>query len=133
VLAAIGATQEHIKHDQSLELLVRSKSSVDSVAQLRRQVAPRINRIVHECSVPASGPGQFLATASAHGGRSARCRSTTTVHESTTPVCSRVQPGGQDCGMEFFCFHRDRPGSLALRHALLEEHCHTWTATRHRS
>ncbi len=24
--------------------------------------------------------------------------------------------------MEFFCFHRDRPGSLALRHELLEEH-----------
>ena len=24
--------------------------------------------------------------------------------------------------MEFFCFHRDRPGSLALRNELLEEH-----------
>ncbi|GAA2939390.1 MULTISPECIES: YciI family protein [Streptomyces] len=24
--------------------------------------------------------------------------------------------------MEFFCYHRDRPGSLALRHELLEEH-----------
>ncbi len=24
--------------------------------------------------------------------------------------------------MEFFCFHRDRPGSGALRHGLLEEH-----------
>ncbi|MEU7642132.1 YciI family protein [Streptomyces sp. NPDC039016] len=24
--------------------------------------------------------------------------------------------------MEFFCYHRDRPGSLALREALLEEH-----------
>jgi uncharacterized protein YciI len=24
--------------------------------------------------------------------------------------------------MEFFCHHRDRPGSLALRHELLEEH-----------
>lgn len=25
-------------------------------------------------------------------------------------------------GMEFFCYHRDRPGSVALRDALLEEH-----------
>ena len=25
-------------------------------------------------------------------------------------------------GMEFFCYHRDRPGSVALRHELLEEH-----------
>jgi len=25
-------------------------------------------------------------------------------------------------GMEFFCYHRDRPGSLALRKELLEEH-----------
>src|SRR4051812_42106978 len=24
--------------------------------------------------------------------------------------------------MEFFCYHRDRPGSLALREGLLEEH-----------
>lgn len=24
--------------------------------------------------------------------------------------------------MEFFCYHRDRPGSMALRHQLLEEH-----------
>jgi uncharacterized protein YciI len=24
--------------------------------------------------------------------------------------------------MEFFCYHRDRPGSVPLRHALLEEH-----------
>jgi hypothetical protein len=24
--------------------------------------------------------------------------------------------------MDFFCFHRDRPGSMALRHELLEEH-----------
>ncbi|MEU6449524.1 YciI family protein [Streptomyces sp. NPDC046979] len=24
--------------------------------------------------------------------------------------------------MEFFCYHRDRPGSLSLRHELLEEH-----------
>jgi uncharacterized protein YciI len=24
--------------------------------------------------------------------------------------------------MEFFCYHRDRPGSTALRHALVEEH-----------
>ncbi|WP_329235049.1 YciI family protein [Actinoallomurus sp. NBC_01490] len=24
--------------------------------------------------------------------------------------------------MEFFCYHRDRPGSMALRHGLLEEH-----------
>ncbi|MFD4258897.1 YciI family protein [Streptomyces sp. NPDC058534] len=24
--------------------------------------------------------------------------------------------------MEFFCYHRDRPGSLTLRHELLEEH-----------
>jgi uncharacterized protein len=24
--------------------------------------------------------------------------------------------------MEFFCYHRDRPGSMALRHELLEEH-----------
>ncbi|MBT2369546.1 hypothetical protein J7E88_30815 [Streptomyces sp. ISL-10] len=24
--------------------------------------------------------------------------------------------------MEFFCYHRDRPGSVALRHDLLEEH-----------
>ncbi|MGW0882292.1 YciI family protein [Streptomyces sp. NPDC002671] len=24
--------------------------------------------------------------------------------------------------MEYFCYHRDRPGSLALRHELLEEH-----------
>ncbi|MFH9044970.1 YciI family protein, partial [Streptomyces sp. NPDC017966] len=24
--------------------------------------------------------------------------------------------------MEFFCYHRDRPGSLALREELLEEH-----------
>lgn len=25
-------------------------------------------------------------------------------------------------GMEFFCYHRDRPGSAALRRAMLEEH-----------
>ena len=25
-------------------------------------------------------------------------------------------------GVEFFCYHRDRPGSLALRDELLEEH-----------
>jgi len=25
-------------------------------------------------------------------------------------------------GMEFFCYHRDRPGSMALRYELLEEH-----------
>ena len=25
-------------------------------------------------------------------------------------------------GMEFFCYHRDRPGSVALRDELLEEH-----------
>jgi uncharacterized protein YciI len=25
-------------------------------------------------------------------------------------------------GMEFFCYHRDRPGSVALRHDLREEH-----------
>lgn len=25
-------------------------------------------------------------------------------------------------GMEFFCYHRDRPGSVALREALLEEY-----------
>jgi hypothetical protein len=25
-------------------------------------------------------------------------------------------------GMEFFCYHRDRPGSLALRDELLEQH-----------
>jgi hypothetical protein len=24
--------------------------------------------------------------------------------------------------MEFFCYHRDRPGSASLRHALLQEH-----------
>jgi uncharacterized protein YciI len=28
----------------------------------------------------------------------------------------------QTVGMEFFCYHRDRPGSVALRDALLEEH-----------
>jgi uncharacterized protein YciI len=26
------------------------------------------------------------------------------------------------CGMEFFCYHRDRPGSAALRDELAEEH-----------
>jgi uncharacterized protein len=31
-------------------------------------------------------------------------------------------PGGKACSMEFFCFHRDRLGSLALRDELLEEH-----------
>jgi uncharacterized protein YciI len=31
-------------------------------------------------------------------------------------------PGGKACSMEFFCFHRDRPSSLALRDELLEEH-----------
>ena len=25
-------------------------------------------------------------------------------------------------GVEFFCYHRDRPGSLALRDELLEQH-----------
>jgi hypothetical protein len=25
-------------------------------------------------------------------------------------------------GMEFFCYHRDRPGSAALRDELLEQH-----------
>jgi uncharacterized protein len=25
-------------------------------------------------------------------------------------------------GMEFFCYHRDRPGSMALREELLEKH-----------
>ena len=26
-------------------------------------------------------------------------------------------------GVEFFCYHRDRPGSVALRDELLEQHC----------
>ena len=26
------------------------------------------------------------------------------------------------CGMEFFCYHRDRPGSVALRKELVEQH-----------
>jgi hypothetical protein len=31
--------------------------------------------------------------------------------------------GGRDyVGMEFFCYHRDRPGSIALRHELMEGH-----------
>jgi hypothetical protein len=25
-------------------------------------------------------------------------------------------------GMEFFCYHRDRPGSVTLRYELLEQH-----------
>jgi uncharacterized protein YciI len=29
---------------------------------------------------------------------------------------------GETVGMEFFCYHRDRPGSVALRDELLEEH-----------
>lgn len=29
---------------------------------------------------------------------------------------------GRLWGMEFLCYHRDRPGSLALREELLEEH-----------
>ncbi len=29
---------------------------------------------------------------------------------------------GKTTGVEFFCYHRDRPGSVALRDALLEEH-----------
>ena len=28
----------------------------------------------------------------------------------------------QTVGMEFFCYHRDRPGSTELRHRMLEEH-----------
>lgn len=28
----------------------------------------------------------------------------------------------ESVGMEFFCYHRDRPDSVALRHELLEEH-----------
>lgn len=32
------------------------------------------------------------------------------------PVADRLR------GMEFFCFHRDRPGSMALRAELLEDH-----------
>jgi uncharacterized protein YciI len=28
----------------------------------------------------------------------------------------------QAVGMEFFCYHRDRPGSVALRNELMEEH-----------
>ncbi len=28
----------------------------------------------------------------------------------------------RDWGMEFFCYHRDRPGSMALRETLLDEH-----------
>lgn len=28
----------------------------------------------------------------------------------------------ETCGMEYFCYHRDRPGSVALRDHLLEEH-----------
>jgi uncharacterized protein YciI len=30
--------------------------------------------------------------------------------------------GGKTADMEFFCYHRDRPGSVALRNELLEEH-----------
>jgi len=29
---------------------------------------------------------------------------------------------GKTAGMEFFCYHRDRPGSVTLREELLEEH-----------
>ena len=28
----------------------------------------------------------------------------------------------ETAGVEFFCYHRDRPGSMALRAELLEEH-----------
>jgi uncharacterized protein YciI len=31
-------------------------------------------------------------------------------------------PGRKAAGMEFFCYHRDRPGSAALRGELLEAH-----------
>src|ERR1700746_482393 len=30
--------------------------------------------------------------------------------------------GPDNAGMEFFCYHRDRPGSMPLRDALREEH-----------
>jgi hypothetical protein len=33
-------------------------------------------------------------------------------------------------GMEFFCYHRDRPSSVALRDELLESIGPTWTDTR---
>jgi hypothetical protein len=31
-------------------------------------------------------------------------------------------PVAKTVGMEFLCYHRDRPGSVALRHELLDEH-----------
>ena len=34
--------------------------------------------------------------------------------------------------MEFFCYHRDRPGSLGLRDELLEDTGPTWTGMRRR-
>ena len=42
--------------------------------------------------------------------------------------CRRLHYGaghrraGQTVDMEFFCYHRDRPGSVLLRDELLEEH-----------
>jgi uncharacterized protein len=34
----------------------------------------------------------------------------------------RLWRDGQTVGVEFFCYHRDRPGSVALREELLEQH-----------
>jgi uncharacterized protein YciI len=33
-----------------------------------------------------------------------------------------MRPWRDDQGVEFFCYHRDRPGSMALREELLEQH-----------
>ena len=38
----------------------------------------------------------------------------------TRGVCRRVVV--KTMGVEFFCYHRDRPGSMTLREELLEEH-----------
>jgi hypothetical protein len=56
------------------------------------------------------------------------------VHRHDRPQRSRRQNSGwyparrgtgvmtETAGVEFFCYHRDRPGSMALREELLEEH-----------
>lgn len=37
-------------------------------------------------------------------------------------MSTRVGVDGEESGMEFLCYHRDRVGSLALRQELLEDH-----------
>jgi hypothetical protein len=43
------------------------------------------------------------------------------MHGTATLTIFNVLDSGND--MEFFCYHRDRPGSMALREELLEQHC----------